>query len=525
MRRQFTPDFSVVDSGVKRVESGVRQVAYRQTVTENNELWRLTMEHSPVGMALVSPEGKFTTANTALCEMLGYTSDTIESLSFKDLIHPDDLGPDLKFFTEALSGRLQSYRSVKRYLRADGSILVGDLSVTLLRDKQGAPIHFISQLVDLSERQAYAERLESVQGQVDVERARAEAVFDSVDVGLLLLDATGAHQSHNARSQKFADLAFPSGFSGQAGETGEIFVADQSRKASSEELPTFRAAQGEEFSDLVIWVGADPAARRAVSVSARSVRDRFGNFSGAALAYHDITEMMRAMSVRDEIVASVSHELRTPLTSALAYLELLEGTEGLDAAAQQRVVGARRNALRLSQLVSDLLYSASADVGVPLIGTFRVDLSTVIRLAAEAAISVADREGVSLEVDVPETLPAVVDGLRMRQVLDNLISNAITYTPSGGGVVVSLREHTDHVEIEVTDNGEGVAQEDVDEVFVKFFRGENARRRQIPGTGLGLHIVRMIVKAHGGQVSLRSAPGEGTTVRITLPSTPDGAPR
>lgn len=485
--------------------------------TDTDDLWRLTMEHSPVGMALVSPEGEILVANAALCDMLGYEPEALTTTTFRDLTHPDDRASDMRLLAQAMSGAISSYRIVKRYIRADGSTLNGDLSVALLRAPDGTPIHFISQIVDLTERHAFVERLDAAEAAVESERRKAEAVYGSVAVGLLLLDAEGAYVAYNSHHQVFLDLAFPEGHRGTAGQRGFVYDADQTRELECEEMPSVRACAGEEFDDLLIWVGEDPVARRAVSVSARSIRDRAGELTGAALAYHDVTELMRAIRVKDEFVTSVSHELRTPLTSALAYLELLDETAEVSDEVRQQVRAARRNILRLSHLVADLLFATRADSGSPLIDPYRVDLVTVVSEALDAARLHAAGTRLRIDADLPPSLVLVADGLRLRQVVDNLVANAIAYNPCGGRVHVSLAESGREIVLTVADDGEGVEQSDVGDMFTRFFRGANALRRRVPGTGLGLHIVRTIVEAHGGEVSVDSTLGEGTTVRVALP--------
>ena len=117
----------------------------------------------------------------------------------------------------------------------------------------------------------------------------------------------------------------------------------------------------------------------------------------------------------------------------------------------------------------------------------------------------------------PVSLVTVADGMRLRQVFDNLISNAITYAPTGGQVDITLAEDDSQVVLTVADDGDGIEDADVHDVFARFYRGQNARRLGVPGTGLGLTIVQTIVEAHGGEVSLESAVGAGTTVRVVLP--------
>lgn len=468
-------------------------------------------------MALVAPDGRVVSANKALVDMLGFDVDDLASMTVQEITHPGDLDKNLDLASDLLEGRITSYRMTKRYRRRDGTYFVGDLSVALLRDDRGLPSLFISQIIDLSERHAFEARIESAEEEIDVQRRRAEAVLAAAAVGLLLLDAEGRYQVLNSRQQELLDHAYPDGHAGWAGQTGFVYDLAQTRLLAREEMPSVRAAAGEEFEDLLIWVGEQPMSRRALSVSARNVRDRFGVRTGGVLAYQDVTDLMRASKVKDDFVATVSHELRTPLTSALAYLELLEEAEDVPADVHQQIVAVRRNALRLSRLVADLLYASRATSGAPLIDPYDVDVSLVVNEAVNAASVVAEGAGVVVRPDLPDSTMAVADGMRLRQVVDNLIANAITYTPPGGRVVVALAQTPTDLLLTVSDNGEGIDAADLEHTFARFFRGANARRGHVPGTGLGLHIVQMIVEAHGGRVSVESAPGEGTTVRVVLP--------
>ncbi len=491
-------------------------VAEIAPVPETDELWRLTMEHSPVGMAIVSPTGGFMTANLALCEMLGHEADVLITKSFQDITHPDDLDADLRLFEQALAGEISSYRITKRYLRADGSTLVGDLSVALLRDPLGTPIHFISQIVDLSERQAFVDRLDAAEAAADAERRTAQAVFEGVAVGLLQIDAQGRYVATNSCLREFLDLAFPEGHHGRAGQAGFAYGADQ-QLLGRDEMPSVRASRGEEFDDVRLWVGEDPHSRRALSVSARRVLDRSGDLAGAVLAYHDVTDLVRAIGVKDDFVSTISHELRTPLTAALAYLELLDESTDVSPEGHQQVTAARRNMLRLSHLVADLLYTTRASAGSPMVDPYRVDVAVLLCEAVDAASLYADSRGVRITSRVPASLPAVADGMRLRQAFDNLLDNAIAYSREGCVVTVDLAEREDHVVLTITDEGTGIHPDEVGHVFDRFYRGEIARQLQVPGTGLGLTIVRSIVEAHGGVVSLESTLGEGTSVCVLLP--------
>ena len=492
-------------------------VASRVREPEYDDLWRVTMEHSPVGMAIVSISGNVVTANAALCEMLGHSAEVLSRLNVRDLTHPDDLAADLRLVAQCLAGRTSSYRVTRRYVRADGSTLVGELSVALMRAPSGTPVRFVLQLLDVTDRQTFIERLGAAEATVESQQRRADAILNTVAVGLLLLDADGYFAGYNSHQQEFIDLAFPDGHVGRVGQTGHLYDSDQSRALTSEELPTVRAVAGEEFDDVLIWIGADPRTRKALSVSARSIRDGGGVLTGTALAFHDVTELMRAMRAKDEFVGTVSHELRTPLTSAMAYLELIDESSEISPRVHQQVTAVRRNVTRLSRLIADLLLATRVGAGSSLVDPYPLDAVTVVAEALDAARVEAAVAGVTLEIELPDRLDARVDGLRLRHVVDNLVANAIGYTPREGHVTVTMIAQADHLVLTVTDDGAGIDAEDLDSVFERFYRGENARGLGVSGTGLGLTIVRAIVDAHGGEIGLTSAPGRGTTVRVALP--------
>lgn len=488
-------------------------------VLDTGELWRLTMEHSPVGMALVSPDGEILAANAALGEMLRYAPADLVHRSVADLTHPDDLATDLDLMRQAMAGSTTSYRVRKRCFRSDGSLLQGELSALLLRDTEGAPLQFIMQIIDRTEVHAFAERLDAAEEATHDLLSKGQAILDSVSVGLLLVDVDGTYSAWNRRQQELLDIAFPDGHGGRAGQPGFVYDADQQHALSFDQFPCARAVAGggAEFDDLLIWIGEDPATRRALSVSARVVTDRSGVLTGAVLAYHDVTQVILATRVKDEFVSTVSHELRTPLTSALAYLELLDESIEAVPEARQQVTAARRNMLRLSHLVADLIFSTRASSGSSVIDPHRVDLVRVLREAVDAADVDAAGAGVRIASEHPAAVEVHADGIRLRQVLDNLLANAIRYSRQEGRVDVSLEDTEAGVVITVADDGEGIDAADVPEVFDRFFRGQNARRRLVGGTGLGLTIVQMIVEAHGGDVTVASVAGEGTTVRVALP--------
>ena len=360
-------------------------------------------------------------------------------------------------------------------------------------------------------------RIRAGQDLLDLQRRVADATLDTVDVGLVLLDGEGRYRTINRRHHDFMRLAFPAGHDGRAGQTGDVFHEDAETRAQQAEMPTFRAIQGEEFDDQLIWVGSDPLTRRALSVSSRVIRDERGAFAGAALAYKDVTDFMRALEVKEEFIASVSHELRTPLTSIRGFTSLVLERDDLPGDVRHQLTVVERNVSRLDRLVADLLQIAQAEQGLVLLEREPTDLAHLVRQAVEAARPAVEAAGLTLHSRVPDHLVTMVDPQRFAQVIDNLLSNAVKYTPAGGLIEVDLSVTHKRVELVVLDTGIGISPRDRHHVFSRFFRSRHATEQSIQGIGLGLSITKAIVDSHGGRIEVESEEGLGSTFRVRLP--------
>ncbi len=223
--------------------------------------------------------------------------------------------------------------------------------------------------------------------------------------------------------------------------------------------------------------------------------------------------------LKDEFLSLVSHELRTPLTSIRGYLDLVLDEEAGKLNAEQRrfLEAVERNSGRLLRLVGDLLFVAQADAGRLSLEQAQVDLAELAADCVEGVAPAAAEKSINLVLSATQVPAFVGDRGRLAQVLDNLVSNALKFTPEGGTVEVSTKDNGDHVSIEVTDNGIGIPAADQPRLFERFFRSSVAEEQAIPGTGLGLAIVKAIVEAHKGKITIESEQGGGTTFRVDLP--------
>ena len=235
-------------------------------------------------------------------------------------------------------------------------------------------------------------------------------------------------------------------------------------------------------------------------------------------AFNEMTDSLAtAETARKNLLADISHELRTPLTVIQGDLQaILDGVYPLEMA---QVASLYDETRLLTRLVDDLHDLALADAGQLRLERGPVDLAALAQAAAGQFGPVAEVAGVKLALNVAEAVTVAGDADRLAQVLRNLLSNALRHTPAGGSVTVCVARDAGSAQIQVADTGSGIAQAELPHVFDRFYRGDQAGGRRDRGAGLGLAITQQLVLAHGGQITVASPPGEGTTFTVTLPAT------
>ncbi|WP_437185019.1 sensor histidine kinase [Planctomicrobium sp. SH668] len=241
---------------------------------------------------------------------------------------------------------------------------------------------------------------------------------------------------------------------------------------------------------------------------------------GIVLVIHDITEIRSLERMRREFVSNVSHELKTPLTSIQAYADtLLDG--GLSDEENNRTFVERilEQSDRLQELIQDMLRLARIESQADAFQLKPVHVADLLKSCVEARRAVAQSRQINLKLHVDETtnVQVMADASGLQTVFDNLVSNALNYTPQHGHVDVTCTVDLGHVIVDVMDDGIGIAQEHRDRIFERFYRIDKARSRSGGGNGLGLSIVKHLITVFNGEISLRSHPGQGSTFTVRLP--------
>jgi two-component system, OmpR family, phosphate regulon sensor histidine kinase PhoR len=287
-----------------------------------------------------------------------------------------------------------------------------------------------------------------------------------------------------------------------------------------------RALRGEEGlqSDITMGItqtqsfSITAAPVKALDVSA-SGRAPDGKPSGAVVVLHDVTELRRLERVRQDFVANVSHEFKTPLTAIQGFAETLLAGALDDPENNRRFLEIIRNhAMRLARLTNDLLKLARIEAGKLELEFSSVGLLELIEACTETTLLKANRKEITLEISVPPQLPSVRgDAALLRDVLQNLLDNAIQYTPAGGHISVAATAGPREAVVSVADTGIGIPLADSERIFERFYRVDAARSREAGGTGLGLSIAKHIVEAHGGKLWVESTVGQGSKFSFSLP--------
>ena len=553
-----------------RAQEARRQAeAAHAQLLASEERFRLTFEDAPIGMALVELDGRFARVNRALCEITGYTADELHRLRFQDITPPEDIELDRELSAQIARNEIRQYQIQKRYIRKDGSSVHILLSVSLLHGGDGRAASFIAQIEDITERKraeheqhALAEAGAILVSSLDHRQTLHElaelVVRELADWCLVELapepggllrrisvacadprDAPIAHQAEHLA----LDPARPN-LARRAWQTRRPVLVEH---ITPEELVSY--AQSAEHLDLLQRVRpcsmiALPlvirdelvgmllllSTTRAFGPSDLWFATRLAQRATLALENGRLYESaVRATQIRDQVLGIVAHDLRNPLAAIHMHAEALREDLDKPACRSSRLQHAiLRAARRMSRMIDDLLDVTLLDSGRLELERTRVAVAVLLADAADAQHSLAAAAALELLVASPPSLAEVAgDPDRLMQAFENLIGNAVKFTPAGGRITLGAAPAGDAVRFWVSDTGRGIPADELPHVFDRFWRvGDRTQR----GAGLGLAITRGIVEAHGGRIWVESQPGRGTTFHFTIPhaaaprSRPDAKP-
>jgi len=495
-----------------------------QVLRDSEVAWQGTFENAAIGIAHTTLDGRWLRLNDALCRIIGYSREELQGTSFREITHPEDLEKGTALTAQLAAGEIPAFSIEKRYLRKDGAITWINLTVSLHRVRlPHEEPYFIAMMQDITTRKSAEEG-----------RREAEALFRTLAEGIPSMAWVrrndGSYEYLNPQWRTYTgwseenlaehgleQLIHPEELAtvkrlDQAAITGGVEYATEFRhrrhdgawRWTDSRVAPVRDAQGK----VLRWVGLltdihdQRQEREHLLQKERSARN----------------EAEEASRLKDEFLAIVSHELRTPLSAIFGWSQLLLSPKVAATELQKGLETISRNARAQAQIIDDLLDMSRIITGKIRLNLQTVDLSQILEKAVDSVRPDAAAKGLRIEAMIAPSCPVKGDFDRLQQILWNLLSNAVRFTPGGGKIQVALERVSSHLEVTVSDTGEGIDPEFLPFVFDRFRQQDGSTSRAHGGLGLGLSIVRNLVELHGGEIRASSAGlGKGSTFILHLP--------
>jgi PAS domain S-box-containing protein len=454
-------------------------------------------------MCTATFDGRFDRLNERWEQVLGWTMEELRERPFVDFVHPDD-----RAATEAEAAQL-----------GEGGVTVEFVNRYGTKDGHWRWLEWTS-VASLERERIYAAARDITDRKVaESAMRRLASIVEFSNDAIVTVALDGTITSWNPAAERL------SGYTEKEAIGQPISILAPS--GAEDEMPQLmeRVRAGKDVSAFEVRRVGKGGREADLLVSISPLLDAYGGVEGASMIARDITEEKRAREeierAKEEFFGSVSHELRTPLTSIIAYTELLEDLE-LDKLSDQgrkAVEVIARNARRELRLVGDMLLVTRIQEGRFSLEVERMDLATVVEQAVEAVRPTAKLSGLEVTLDTEPVPELEGDPHRLGQAVDNLLTNAIKFTPSGGQIHVRLKRDGPAALIEVEDTGMGIPVDEQRRLFERLYRASSALQHQIQGVGIGLSIVKAIAEGHGGSINVESEEGAGTTFRLVIPLT------
>ncbi|MBF0416889.1 MAG: PAS domain S-box protein [Magnetococcales bacterium] len=488
--------------------------------------FRGAFETAAHGMALVATNGTFVKVNQALCAIVGYSESELLGMRFQGITHPEDLEADLNLVNETIAGQRSTYQLEKRYLHKDGHTVWILLSCSLLRDKDGQPIQFVSQIQDITDRK----RAESALRESE---ERYRMLFESAPDAIVLTDlVTDTILSANGTACRWVGRSLEEL---RGLQSSQLHPADMKSKVQEFYEPRKEWYTNEASQSMELALQSHDG--RIVPVDANATVHRLEGRLVFQGVFRDITERKqmevalraakeaaeKANRAKSEFLAVMSHEIRTPMHTIMGLGHLLQDTE-LDAVQQNYVqtmissgeslLGIIRNILDLSKIEANALTPIQNPC----------PLQALVDGIARRYATLARTRGLALRREGFALLPewVITDGERLAQVLNNLLDNALKFTQQGEISILCRTETLSNasmvqVTLEIQDTGPGFPVAFSERMFQPFTQVDSSPSRSFEGAGLGLSIAHRLTGLLGGSILGENLPERGCRFWITLP--------
>lgn len=486
------------------------------------------------GLIVTTADGTVLYWSPSAEAVLGRPAAAAQGRSLVDLVVAPDGAEALRAELDEAWQTGSSFVQAKR-MRGDGVLFPARVLMVRVPDPAGKQDLLATNILDLTQSKHLEEQLFSQMWSLEDQRVLLRTILDAIqEYAIMETDAKGIVRDFNESARRILAVA-PDRTHGLPLRS---FVAPDAAPGLARLLEAAQA-EGRQSAELSTLGPATAQFPAWWSLSVR--RDHHGQVAGFVVTVRDLSEEKKAEEARGALMRQsmeieqlrkqeayrrqflnmAAHELATPLTPLKLQIELLQDAPNEEPMGENRETLdiMARSIRRMTELIRDLLEAARVESGKVVIRREAVDLTQLVRQSAGAFKEVAQKGGLTLVQDIEDGLRVQGDGTRLEQILFNLLSNAMKFTPSGGRVKVAARKGTDGAIVSVTDTGIGLTPEQISVLFRPFGQVHDPTKTNAPGTGLGLYITRGLVELHGGRVECRSdGPGKGTTFEVTLPA-------
>ncbi|HKG06705.1 MAG TPA: PAS domain S-box protein [Pedobacter sp.] len=495
-----------------------KRLQLEEELQQSEAQFKQAFEHSLIGMAMISPEGRWKKVNKSLCQILGYTEEELKLLSVQGITHPDDLEHSLDLLHDLAAGKIEEVKYEKRYLHKDGSPIWVIIAATMLFDGSGRPLHYVSQIEDITKRK-------EIENDLVLSEKKYRTIFENVQ------DVFYQTNKEGIVTEISPSIELHSGYPrseiiGMPVDTFYYYTQDRERIV--EEL-----RQHGFVIDFEVRLKTKNEELRYASVNAR-LNIENGGISGTEGSMRDVTtrkfhenalqalntELTASNEQKNKLFSIIGHDLRNPISGSLQLLDLtLTDFESSSADEVHSYLSMMKQELsNANNLLEDLLTWAKSQFNAVSFNPVEIhDLKALVHKSMQTARVMAEKKGISIKETVPADISIYADIAMLETVIRNLATNAVKFTNPGGSIQIKAEPREKATLFIVQDNGKGIPKEKIAELFSKSSNYTTFGTAGEKGTGLGLSLCNDFVLKHGGELWVESEEGEGTSFYFIVP--------
>ena len=481
--------------------------------------FKLAFEQSLIGMALISPDGKWKRVNNSLCKMLGYSENEMKQLTIQEITHPDDLLESAEKLKELASGAVKKVKYEKRYLHKNGNTIWVVIAATMLYDTSGAPLYYVSQIEDITKRKEIENDLVLSEKKYRTIFENVQDVFYQTDQNAIVTEISPSIEQYSGYKRNE--------IIGQPVSNFYFYPSDRDRIIESLRTKGF-------VIDFEVRLKTKNEELRYASVNARLVVEN-GQIVSTEGSMRDVTtrkfqenalkalntELTASNEQKNKLLSIIGHDLRNPISGSLQLLDITISDLNSSSADEVHTYLSmmKQELSNANALLEDLLSWAKSQFNEVSFNPVEiVDTSGLMNKCIQTILPMATKKGIALTMNIEEGLELHADMSMLETIIRNLLSNAVKFTPSGGKVILSALSYDSGVKFSINDNGQGIPVEKINDLFDKNSNYSTYGTSGEKGTGLGLDLCYDFVLKHGGQLWVESKMQEGSTFYFTIPN-------